>query len=61
MRAHWEQDGRPAAHDRALERARSILARPSTAVWANDLDERIRSEFPGLVAGDVLPLEAPLV
>jgi trimethylamine---corrinoid protein Co-methyltransferase len=61
MRAHWEQNGRPQAHDRALERAKSILARPNPAVWVSELDDRIRAEFPGIVAGDVLPLEAPLV
>jgi len=60
MRAHWEQNGRPVAHDRALERARSILRGANPAVWSGELDERIRSEFPGIVAGDALPLGVPL-
>jgi trimethylamine--corrinoid protein Co-methyltransferase len=61
MRGQWEQAGRPSAHDRALDFARSILSKPNPAVWASDLDDRIRSEFPGLVAGDAIQLEAPLV
>jgi trimethylamine--corrinoid protein Co-methyltransferase len=60
MRARWEQNGRPLAHDRALARARSILGRANPAVWASELDERVRSEFPGIVAGDAPPLGAPL-
>jgi trimethylamine---corrinoid protein Co-methyltransferase len=60
MRAHWEQNGRPVAHDRALERARSILRGTNPAVWSGELDARIRSEFPGMVVGDALPLGVPL-
>jgi trimethylamine--corrinoid protein Co-methyltransferase len=61
MRAQWEQAGRPTAQDRALQRARALLSKDNPAVWGADLDAAIRSEFPGIVAGDALPLEVPLV
>jgi len=56
MRAQWEQAGRPQIGDRALDEARAILSRPNPAVWDARLDEVIRAHFPGMVAGDALPL-----
>jgi trimethylamine---corrinoid protein Co-methyltransferase len=58
MRGQWEQAGRPQIGDRALEEARRILSQPNPAVWDTSLDEVIRSHFPGIVAGDALPLES---
>ena len=56
-RNQWEDAGRPQIQDRALAEARRILGAPNRAVWDHDLDARIREHFPGLVAGDALPLE----
>jgi trimethylamine--corrinoid protein Co-methyltransferase len=58
MRSQWEQAGRPDIHQRALDEARRILARPNEAVWDDEVDARIRARFSGLVAGDAIPLEA---
>jgi trimethylamine--corrinoid protein Co-methyltransferase len=54
MRAQWEAAGRPDAQSRARAVARGILSQPNAAVWAPELDARIRAEFPGLVAGDAI-------
>jgi trimethylamine:corrinoid methyltransferase-like protein len=61
MRGQWEEAGRPDIHSRALAEARRILAQPNPAVWDRALDATIRARFPGIVAGDALPLEAPHV
>lgn len=52
MRGKWEEAGRPDAHTRALTEARSILTKDNLAVFAPEVDDRIRSRFEGLVAGD---------
>jgi trimethylamine--corrinoid protein Co-methyltransferase len=59
MRAQWEDAGRPDIHARAMAEARRILSEPNAAVWDGELDAAIRARFPGLVAGDAVPLEAP--
>ena len=52
----WQEKGALDTHARALQRARDILTRDNPAVFAPDVDARIRAEFKGLVAGDaVLP------
>ena len=61
MRGQWQEAGRPDIHSRAMAEARRILAQPNPAVWDATLDASIRAHFPGLVAGDALPLEAPQV
>ncbi len=57
MRAQWEDAGRPDIHQRAVTEARRILSQPNPAVWDVELERRIRDRFPGLVAGDAVPLE----
>jgi trimethylamine--corrinoid protein Co-methyltransferase len=61
MRGQWEEAGRPDIHSRALAEARRILSQPNPAVWDATLDATIRERFPGMVAGDAVPLEAPQV
>ncbi len=61
MRGQWEEAGRPDINARALAEARRILAQPNPAVWDAGLDAAIREHFPGIVAGDAVPLEAPRV
>ena len=58
MRGQWEEAGRPDIDARALAEARRILAEPNAAVWDAALDAAIRQRFPGLVAGDAVPLAA---
>jgi trimethylamine--corrinoid protein Co-methyltransferase len=61
MRGLWDAAGRPDIQARALAEARRILAAPNPAVWDAALDAAIRERFPGIVAGDAVPLEAPQV
>jgi trimethylamine--corrinoid protein Co-methyltransferase len=58
VRAQWEDAGRADIQARALAEARRILAQPNPAVWSGELEATIRAHFPGLVAGDAVPLEA---
>jgi trimethylamine--corrinoid protein Co-methyltransferase len=48
----WQVGGALDAHGRAMERVREILARDNPAVFAPEVDARVRAEFVGLVAGD---------
>jgi trimethylamine---corrinoid protein Co-methyltransferase len=57
VRGQWEAAGRPDIHARAIAEARRLLSQPNPAVWDEELDRRIRDRFPGLVAGDAVPLE----
>ena len=57
MRPQWEDAGRPDIHSRALAEARRILSQANPAVWDDDLDAAIRARFPGMVAGDAIPLQ----
>jgi hypothetical protein len=38
-----------------MERARDILTRDNPAVFAPEVDARVRAAFPGLVRGDSIP------
>jgi trimethylamine--corrinoid protein Co-methyltransferase len=51
-RGAWQAAGALDAHARAMQRVREILASDNPAVFAPELDARIRAEFEGLVAGD---------
>jgi trimethylamine--corrinoid protein Co-methyltransferase len=51
-RAEWQAAGALDAHSRAMQRVREILARDNPAVFAPEVDARIRAEFMDLVAGD---------
>jgi trimethylamine--corrinoid protein Co-methyltransferase len=51
LRSLWEEKGRPDSHTVALAEARRILTRDNPAVFADDVDAKIRSRFKGLVEG----------
>ena len=53
-RQQWEEKGALDSHARAMQRVREILVRDNPAVFSPDVDARIRAEFEGLVAGDVV-------
>ncbi len=55
-RTIWEKKGSLDTHARAMARAKEILSRPSAVVFADDVESRIRAEFPDLIPGT---LEAP--
>ncbi|RPI54745.1 MAG: trimethylamine methyltransferase, partial [Chloroflexi bacterium] len=51
-RSLWQAAGAQDAQARALQRARDILRRGNPAVFAPEVDARIRAAFAGLVAGE---------
>ncbi len=48
-REAWTAKGAPDVHTRAMQLAREILARDNPAVFAPEVDERIRAEFEDLI------------
>ena len=50
----WRTKGALDTHARALQRARDILGQPNPAVFSPEVEERIRSQFATLVAGDAV-------
>jgi trimethylamine--corrinoid protein Co-methyltransferase len=54
-RQQWEERGAMDAQARAMQRVKDILTRDNPAVFAPDVDARIRAEFAGMVAGDSHP------
>ncbi len=50
-RSVWEKKGALDTHARALKRANEILSQPSAAVFPDEIESRIRAEFPDLVPG----------
>ncbi|MFZ5818393.1 MAG: trimethylamine methyltransferase family protein [Chloroflexota bacterium] len=55
-RSVWEKKGALDTHARAMKRANEILSQPSAAIFPDEVEARIRAEFPALIAGN---LEAP--
>lgn len=51
-RDHWLAKGKLDSQARAMERVRDILRRDNPAVFAPEVDARIRAEFENLVTGD---------
>ncbi len=55
-RTIWEKKGSLDTHAHAMQRANEIFAKASTVVFPDEVEARIRVEFPNLIAGI---LEAP--
>ena len=54
-REQWVAKGSPDSQTHAMQRVHEILTCDNPAVFAPDVDARIRTEFEGLVAGDAVP------
>ena len=52
MRANWEEAGRLNADTRSLQEASKLLTRNNPAKFSDEVDNRIRKRFKGLVNGD---------
>ena len=50
-RESWEKNGSLDTHVRAMSRVREILARPSSALFSEETEARIRMQFNTLVPG----------
>ncbi len=51
-REQWQQDNASNIHQRALNKVFEILSSPNPAALGPEVDQRIRAQFEGLVAGD---------
>lgn len=56
-RAQWQERGALDAQARAMKKVQEILTRDNPAAFSEELDARIKAEFPGIVAGDSTPPE----
>jgi trimethylamine--corrinoid protein Co-methyltransferase len=54
MRSRWEDAGRPDCHQRAMSAADKILQKNNPAVFAPEVETRIRDCFKDIVPGDAI-------
>ena len=52
-RSQWTKKGAHDIHDRAMLRVREILAKPSTTVFSQEVEDRIRSHYIDLISADM--------
>jgi trimethylamine:corrinoid methyltransferase-like protein len=52
MRSTWYEKGSLDTHARALNEAAKILSGDNAAIFAEDVDSKVRSRFKGLVDGN---------
>jgi trimethylamine--corrinoid protein Co-methyltransferase len=50
-RSVWEKKGALDTHARAMQRVNEILSKPSSALFPDEIEARIRAEFPSLISG----------
>ena len=55
LREKWELEGSSTIHQRALNKALDILSTPNSFAFDKSIDDRVRAEFEGLVAGESCP------
>ena len=55
-RSIWEKKGATDTHAKALKKAKDIMMSNTTPLIAPEVDEKIRSAFPGLIAGNLEPI-----
>lgn len=56
-RTIWEKKGATDIHAKAMKRAKEIMANNTEPLISPELDGKIRAVFPGLVAGELQPIE----
>jgi trimethylamine--corrinoid protein Co-methyltransferase len=56
-RTIWEKKGATDIHAKAMKRAKEIMANNTEPLISPELDGKIRTVFPGLVAGELQPIE----
>jgi trimethylamine---corrinoid protein Co-methyltransferase len=52
-RTQWEKKGAHDIHDRAMARVREILAKPSTTVFSQEVEDRIRAHYTDLISAEM--------
>ena len=56
-RTIWEKKGSTDIHARAMKRVKEIMGNNTTSLISPEVEERLRAEFPGMVSGDLEPME----
>ena len=56
-RSIWEKKGSPDAQTHAMNKVKEIMARNPVPLISAEIDAQLRAAFPGLVAGELLPIE----
>lgn len=56
-RTTWEKKGSTDIHARAMKRVKEIMTNNITSLISPELDKKLRAEFPGMVAGNLEPIE----
>ena len=57
VRTIWEKKGSADIHARALSKAKDVMKTNSESHLPADLDAILHTEFPGLIAGELTPIE----
>jgi trimethylamine---corrinoid protein Co-methyltransferase len=56
-RTIWEKKGAADIHARSLKKAKDIMSINTDPLIPPELDEKLRAEFPGMVPGQLEPIE----
>jgi len=56
-RTIWEKKGSIDTHTRAMNKVKDIMSSNTAPLISPDVDAKLRAAFPGLVAGELLPIE----
>ncbi|NWG05545.1 MAG: trimethylamine methyltransferase family protein [Chloroflexi bacterium] len=56
-RTIWEKKGSTDTHTRAMKRVKEIMSSNTTPLLSPEVDAKLRAAFPGLVAGELLPID----
>jgi trimethylamine--corrinoid protein Co-methyltransferase len=56
-RTSWEKKGAMDIHTRAMNRVKEIMTTNTAALISSELEEKLRAEFKGMVAGELKPME----
>ena len=56
-RTIWEKKGSTDIQTRAMKRVKDIMASNTASLLSPEVEEKLRAEFPGMVAGELKPIE----
>jgi len=56
MRTIWEKKGATDIHAKAMEKAKQIMTMNTETLISRELDEQLRAEFGGMIAGSLEPI-----
>jgi trimethylamine--corrinoid protein Co-methyltransferase len=57
-RTIWEKKGATDTQTRAMNKVKEIMANNTASLLSPEVDANLRASFPGLVAGELMPIEA---